>query len=154
MTKLFLSLFFLSQFLEPLNAQTRLDIELVQGESVIKPSFSNISKLLDIGYSDFVSAMKQNSYILTTDGTMYHCHTILFTYTIQKKTDAMLWTFSDNNNNFISRLKSEIKAKYPSIIPTYESGVEIYRMKLKDGRRLKIGVQDDSDGAAVYVYPM
>lgn len=154
MKKVFISLVLVFQTLF-LFAQLNLENTTIKGSTVIKPTFNNLVSLAKSGFAEFKSAMVTNNYQLTTDGTGYCAKSLYFTYIIQKETGSMLWAFANDDFNLVSNLRSQIKSKYPSAIAAYEQGFEIYRLKLTDGTKIKIALQEQNDGfASVAVYLM
>ena len=136
-------------------AQLNLDNTTIKGSTVIKPTFNNLVSLAKSGFSEFKSAMINNEYELTTDGTGYCAKSLYFTFIIQKKTGSTVWFFGNDDYNLVSNLRSQIKYSYPSVIAAYEQGFEIYRLKLTDGTKIKITIKEQNDGfAAIGVYLM
>ncbi len=129
-------------------SQTSLETTSIKGSTVIKPSYSNLVKLVFADFSEYRTAMKSNNYSLSTDGGGYCANSLYFTYLITKQTGQLMMAFANDDYSLISGLKREIESKFPNIRPSFEQGFEVYRIKLSDGTKIKFAIQEQPDGFA------
>ena len=108
----------------------------------IKPTISNVVKLLFMPNSDFSKTMSDYNYIETASGIGYMAKTNSRSShfrIIKKDSRSVLMNFSPNYVDLISKFRNEIKTIVKDPTVQYEDGYETYRILLPfDGIKYRV----------------
>jgi len=141
--KKILFLLFLSIFLFHRSfSQTSNSVETAHDGycTYIKPSSSNVCKLLLVSRSEFENIMTQSSYKKTTNDRYIATSTKRSSFrVISKDSRTVMMFFGPNDVDLVSNFRNDIKNILKDVVVQYEDGYEVYRLLIPyDGLKYRV----------------
>lgn len=127
-------------------AQLTLETFQYRGGVVIRPSLGNLVKLVRSDYNTYKKAISLHGYQASSVEPMYCANSIEYTYCISKKTGEVMMFFASDESGFVSSLRKQLRES--KVRPSYEKGLEVYRITLPDSGRITILINESSDGSS------
>ncbi len=129
-----------------------LDFETKYGSTIIKPTWTNLKKLLVLDMSTFKTIMKKYKYSISTNGSAYIADTQVGSpyFTIQKSNSDIMMVFT-KDDGFASSFRNEIKKMIGGGTMKYESEYEVYYTSFEsEGYKynVKIAIKENMDGSS------